>query len=188
VLRSIVSVTGVFDQPVRHPQAKTRRIFAVVAVATVLAACGGGNDTTVPTTCPQGDFLAVMNDYVEGSVFIDTPWEPAEGTDLAAAIDAGGVACSYGIQEAEVGATVLWSTADAFDSRRAQWQADGQRQVELTGADEAWLLEEIAGTEQFLWQVNLLVGDAWIQINATFLRDLDAAQPLIAAAIAEVLG
>lgn len=127
-----------------------------------------------------------MNDYIEGSVFIDTPWEPAPDTDLAAAIDAGGVACSYGIQEAEVGATVLWSTAEAFVSRRTQWQADGQVQVEVSGADEAWVLQETNGSETHLWVLNLLVGDTWIHIGATFLPDLESAGPLVNAAIAEV--
>jgi hypothetical protein len=153
-----------------------------------LAACGD-DDASVPSSCPQGEFLAVMNDYVEGSVFIDTQWEPAPDTDLAAAIDAGGVACSYGIQEAEVGATVLWSTAEAFESRRAQWQADGQVQVDVNGADEAWALQEVVSdTEQHLWALNLLVGDAWIHIGATFLPDLGSASELVAAAIAEVRG
>lgn len=128
-----------------------------------------------------------MIQYVDGSIFIDTPWEPAPDTDLAAALDAGGVACSYGIQEAEVGATILWASArDTFADRRTQWQADGQRQVEVAGADEAWALEESAGTEQHLWQLNLLVDDVWVQINATFLRDLAVAQPLVDAAVAVV--
>ena len=126
-----------------------------------------------------------MNQYVEGSDFIDTAWEPAPNTDLAAALDAGGVACSYGIQEAEVGATILWAPGKAaFETRRAQWQADGLQTVSVDGADEAWALQESTGVEQHLWQVNLLVDDVWVQINATFLQDLVEAQPLIDAAIA----
>ena len=167
-----------------------RKRFATLATLAVvltptLAACGG-DTTNIPSSCPQGEFLAAVNSYVDGSVFIDTPWEPAPNTDLAAALDAGGVACSYGIQEAEVGATVLWSTAEAFESRRAQWQADGQVQVEVSGADEAWALQESNGSETHLWALNLLVGDAWIHIGATFLPDLDSARTLIDAAIAEV--
>jgi len=154
-------------------------------IALALVACGG-DSTSVPTECPQGDFLVAMNEYVDGSVFIDTPWEPAPDTDLAAAIDAGGVACSYGIQEAEVGATVLWSTAEAFVSRRAQWQADGQVQVEVSGADEAWALQETNGSETHVWVLNLLLDDVWIHIGATFLPDLESAGPLVDAAIAEV--
>ena len=164
------------------PSSTMRRLCAALVL---LAACGG-DATNVPSSCPQGEFLAAVNGYVEGSVFIDTQWEPAPDTDLAAAIDAGGIACSYGIHDAEVGATVLWSTADAFASRRAQWQADGQVRVEVAGADEAWALQGTNGSDTHLWALNLLVGDAWIHIGATFLPDLDAARPLIDAAVAEV--
>lgn len=124
-----------------------------------------------------------MNSYVDGSIFIDTQWEPALNTDMAAAIDAGGVACSYGIQEAEVGATLLWSTAAAGEMRRAQWRADGQQKVTVRGVDEAWALQEGGAQERHLWTLNLLVDDAWIQINATFLQSLDEALPLVDASI-----
>lgn len=154
-----------------------------LAAPLLLAACG--SPATAPDECPTDAMLPVMNQYVDGSVFIDTPWEPAPGTDLAAAIDAGGVACSYGIQEAEVGATILWAPGgDVFAERRAQWEADGQRRVDVAGANEAWALTEVNGLERHLWAVNLLVDGVWIQINATFLQDLDEAQALVDAAIA----
>jgi hypothetical protein len=163
-----------------------RRVLIVAAATTLLAACGS-NGAAVPDSCPQGDFLVAMNSYVEGSVFIDTPWEPAPDTDLAAALVNGGVACSYGIQEAEVGATILWSNSDAFAERRAQWEIDGQEQVSVAGADEAWAKQEIVSDiERHLWALNLLVDDVWIQINATFLPDLQSARPLIDAVLAEV--
>jgi hypothetical protein len=163
-----------------------QRVLIVAATTTLLAACGS-NGTSVPESCPQGDFLVAMNSYVEGSVFIDTPWEPAPDTDLAAALDNGGVACSYGIQEAEVGATILWSTSEAYAERLAQWQADGQEEVSVAGADEAWANQEIVSdAERHLWALNLLVDDVWIQINATFLPDLAAAESLVDAAIAEI--
>ena len=160
-----------------------RRVLVATAIITgILTACG--SSATAPTSCPTDEMLPTMNRYVEGSVFIDTPWEPAPDTDLAAAINAGGVACSYGIQEAEVGATILWAPAgDAFADRKVQWQIDGHRKVDVAGADEAWALEETNGEEQHLWALNLLVDDVWISINATFLRDLSQAQPLADAAI-----
>ena len=152
-------------------------------IAGVLAACG--TSATAPRTCPTDEILPTMNAYVDGSVFIDTPWEPVPDTDLAAAIDAGGVACSYGIQEAEVGATILWAPAEGtFDVRREQWKSDGQTAVDIPGADEAWVLQEIIGEDNHVWTINVLVDDVWIQINATFLQDLTEAQPLVDAAIA----
>ena len=163
-----------------------RRVLVATAVITgILTACG--SSATAPTSCPTDEMLPTMNRYVEGSVFIDTPWEPAPDTDLAAAINAGGVACAYGIQEAEVGAAILWTPSkDAFADRRVQWQIDGHRKVDVAGADEAWALEETNGEEQHLWALNLLVDDVWISINATFLRDLSQAQPLADAAITVV--
>jgi len=160
-----------------------RRVLGATAVITgILTACG--SSATAPTSCPTDEILPTMNRYVEGSVFIDTPWEPAPDTDLAAAINAGGVACAYGIQEAEVGAAILWTPSkDAFADRRVQWQINGHRKVDVAGADEAWALEETNGEEQHLWALNLLVDDVWISINATFLRDLSQAQPLADAAI-----
>jgi hypothetical protein len=164
-----------------------QRVLIVAAAATTLLAACGSNGASVPESCPQGDFLVAMNSYVEGSVFIETPWEPAPDTDLAAALDNGGVACSYGIQEAEVGATILWSTSEAYAERLAQWQADGQEEVSVAGADEAWANQEIVSdAERHLWALNLLVDDVWIQINATFLPDLAAAESLVDAAIAEI--
>ena len=140
---------------------------------------------TAPRTCPTDEILPTMNAYVDGSVFIDTPWEPAPDTDIAAAIDAGGVACSYGIQEAEVGATILWAPAEGtFDVRREQWKSNGQTQVDVPGTTEAWVLQETVGKDNHVWTINVLVDDVWIQINATFLKDLAEAQPLVNATIA----
>jgi len=171
--------------PTRHR--RRRNNATVVLCACVIALTSCGDSTTSPTTCPTDGILPTLNRYVDGSVFIDTPWEPAPNTDLAAAIDAGGVACSYGIQEAEVGATILWAPGDtAFPERKLQWQIDGHRQVNVAGADEAWAFEETAGEEQHLWALNLLVDGVWISINATFLRDLSQALPLVDAAIAEL--
>lgn len=159
-----------------------RVLVATVFIAGVVTACG--SSAAAPTSCPTDEMLPTMNRYVEGSVFIDTPWEPAPDTDLAAAINAGGVACAYGILEAEVGAAILWTPSQAvFADRRVQWQIDGHRKVDFAGADEAWALEETNGEEQHLWALNLLVDDVWISINATFLRDLSQAQPLADAAI-----
>lgn len=161
------------------------RALGTAILVVALAACS--STATSPTKCPVDEMLPTMNRYVEGSVYIDTPWEPAPDTDLAAAINAGGVACSYGIQEAEVGATILWAPAgDAFADRKVQWQIDGHRKVDVAGADEAWALEETNGDEQHLWALNLLVDDVWISINATFLRDLSQAQPLADATIAVI--
>lgn len=160
--------------------------FTVCALL-VLVACGANNEKrSIPQECPQGEFLAAFQEYVPNSTFIETNWQPVPNTDLEAVLKADGLACSYGPQEAEVGATVLWANGtDLFDSRSEQWAVDGHQQVEIAGTDEAWALIEETEAERHLWSVNLLVDGVWIGINATFLSDLVEARALIDAAIRE---
>lgn len=152
---------------------------------TLLAGCSSASSPlSAPTVCPQGEFLETVRQYVPDSEFIDTEWQPAPGTNLEAVITNGGVACSYGLQEAEVGATVTWVNGrELFAAREDQWQADGYAAVSIPDTDQAWALVDEAGVESHLWVLNLLVDDVWIQINATFLRDVASADDLIAAAI-----
>lgn len=164
-------------------RSRTQHLFSATVVLAALAACSS-QSASAPTTCPQGEFLAAVQQYVPDSQFVDTPWEPAPGTDLEAVINSGGVACSYGIQEAEIGTTVMWAQgAELFASREDQWEADGYSPVTIDGTDTAWALIEEAGVESHLWILNLLVDDVWIQMNATFFRDVASADDLIAAAI-----
>ena len=160
-----------------------------VAIVGLLILGGCSSAATAPSTCPTDELLPTINDYVQGSSFIDTAWEPAPDTDLLAALSVGGVACSYGIQEAEIGTTILFAQGkDVFDSRRKTWKADGQQSVDIAGTNEAWVLYATNGDQRHLWIINMLVDDVWIQVNATFLSDLDEAQSLIAATIAVVRG
>lgn len=161
----------------------SRHLLLATVVVAVLAGCSS-QSVSAPTTCPQGEFLAAVQQYVPDARFVDTPWEPAPGTDLEAVIDSGGIACTYGIQEAEIGTTVMWAQgAELFASRENQWEQDGYSQVTIDGTDIAWALVEEAGVESHLWILNLLVDDVWIQVNATFLRDVASADDLIDAAI-----
>ena len=162
---------------------------AMIAALLVGGLVSCGNEASAPTSCPVDEIVPTIATYVPDALFIDTAWNPMPNTDLAAALTAGGVACSYGIQEAEVGATLLWATgAEVFASRQPQWQADGQQRVDIDGTQAAWILQEINGAERHVWAINMLVADVWIQINATFLPDLAAADNIIAAAIAVVVG
>lgn len=164
-------------------RARSRHPLSAALVVAALAGCAS-QSVSAPITCPQGDFLAAVQQYVPDARFIDTPWEPAPGTDLEAVIDSGGVACTYGIQEAEIGTTVMWAQgAELFTSRENQWEQDGYSQVTIDGTDIAWALVEEAGVESHLWILNLLVDDVWIQMNATFFRDIASADDLIDAAI-----
>lgn len=67
------------------------------------------------------------HEEIEGSAYVPAEWQPGEGTDLAAALDAGGIACSYGIQVAEVGGTIIWAPTDdeLWETRSTEWQGFG---------------------------------------------------------------
>ncbi len=146
----------------------------------------------VPSECNIDAVVSAFNDQVEGSQYIPTEWEPAEGTDLAAIYDAGGIACSYGIQEAEVGGTVLWAPVDddLWAERSAQWQASGQTAIDLANLDEdaAFILQEgTSADEMHVWTINILIDGIWIQIGATFLQTIDEASGIIDASIGATL-
>ena len=160
------------------------RLLPLGALITLMGCSGSIGVASAPTECPQDEFLSAIQQYVDGSSYTETDWQPTPGSDLEAALKAGGVACTYGPGEAEVGATVLWAEgADLFAERSAQWEADGQTRVNVDGASEAWALVEETETERVLWAINLLVDDVWIQVDATFLSDIEEARELVAAAI-----
>ena len=121
--------------------------------------------------------------------YIETEWEPAEGTDLYAAYNAGGIACTYGLQEAEVGATILWAPDNKtlFSELTPNWIGFGQKEIDLPGIEEEaayYLSEGIEGQGEYhIWSVNLLINGSWIQVGATFFNSLEDAIPVIKAAI-----
>lgn len=75
---------------------------------------------------------SIMNRCEGGFVLIDTMWNPMPDTELAAALTAGGVACSYGIQEAEVGATLLWTTGAGIFAARQPCMSGDESAAQLT--------------------------------------------------------
>ena len=138
--------------------------------------------------CEIESVIAAFEAQVSGSRYVPTDWEPAAGTDLAAVYDAGGIACSYGIQVAEVGGTVMWAPAsDSLWVERSKiWQADGLTAIDLEGVDEqaAFILQDgTSADEMHLWKINLLIDGIWIQIGATFLQTVEEASGIIAAAV-----
>ena len=172
-----------------------RKIAIVLASLLLLTACGNDPEVTttpelpsVPSDCTKTEVLAAFPEKVPNPKYIDTKWEPAEGTDLYAAYNAGGIACSYGIQEAEIGATILWAPDNQilFNERSAEWIAAGQKEIDLPGFNEekAYVLTE--GTEgqgeYHVWAINYLIDGAWIQVGATFFGSIDEAMPIVKAA------
>ena len=169
-------------------------------IATLLVGCSSSGDEmetptektsiyNVPASCELDSVNAAFAKIIPPSKYIPTEWTPAEGTDLYAVINSGGIACSYGDQDAEVGGTVMWAINKngLWDERVAVWQAEGLESVDIPGIDEsaAYKLPEGATSADNMpaWRINLLIGDLWIQLGAAFIQSFDEATPIIQAAI-----
>ena len=172
-----------------------KKLAIILASLLLLTACSNDPESTtapqlpsVPSDCNKTKVLAAFPEKVPNPKYIDTEWEPSEGTDLYAAYNAGGIACSYGIQEAEIGATILWAPDNQilFNERSAEWIKSGQKELDLPDFDEekAYVLTE--GTEgqgeYHVWAINFLIDGAWIQVGATFFGSIEEAMPLVKAA------
>ena len=143
----------------------------------------------VPSKCADTKILSALPSSIPNPKFIDTEWQPAENTDLYAALNAGGIACTFGFQTAEIGTTILWAPDDdtLFTQRSAEWLKAGYKTIDIPGVDEksAYVLTEGKEGlgEYHVWIVNLLIDGIWIQVNATFTKSIDEMVPLIKAAI-----
>ena len=167
--------------------------LSLLSIALLLGGCNTSPvenvNYKVPIDCNQQVVIDAFNDLVPGSRFVPTEWQPAADTDLDAVLKNNGIACSYGIETAEIGGTVMWAENknDVWENRVNVWKKSGQIKIDLPGIDEteAYVLQEgsTSADEMHVWGVNLLVGDIWIQLNATFLQNLDEAVPLIRSAI-----
>jgi len=144
---------------------------------------------SAPTSCSQPKVIAAFDAQVAGSKYVPTDWQPSVGTDLYDVINAKGIACTYGIQTAEIGGTVMWvnNSNGLWESKKIQWLKDGQVEIDLPGFDEtdATILKEGAtgADEMHIWGVNLLYKGVWIQVNASFLQNVEEALPIIQSAI-----
>ena len=174
------------------------RKFASLLALLLLAGCAHPTQVaapiadvkyTAPTSCDQPAVIAAFNAQVKGAKYVPTDWQPSAGTDLYDAINVGGIACTYGIQTAEIGGTIMWANDSngLWESKKTQWLKDGQVQIDLPGIDEtdATILKEGAtgADEMHVWGVNFLYKGVWIQVNASFLQNIDEALPIIQSAI-----
>jgi hypothetical protein len=143
----------------------------------------------VPKTCEIADVISAFKLVIPPSQYIPTEWKPAQGTDLYEAINAGGIACTYGDQNAEIGGTILWAmnNNELWKTRTVEWQKEGMVRVEIPNIDEmdAYRLPDGATSADGMpaWKVNLLIHGVWIQLGAAFVQSWDEATPIIQAAI-----
>ena len=143
----------------------------------------------VPASCEIAPVIDEFNTQVPGSKYVPTDWQPSPDTDLAAALNNQGIACTYGVQVAEVGGTILWASnsKNVWEDRKQSWIDAGETPIDLPGIEEtsAFILEDgTSADEMHLWRINLLIRGVWIQISASFLQNLDEALPIIKASIA----
>lgn len=176
-----------------------KRVAIALVAILLITSCSSEEEVaapaslSVPTNCADTKILEAFPEKVPNAKYIPTDWEPAEGTDLYAAYNAGGIACSFGIQEAEVGATILWGPdyGITFSEREAIWIKDGQKAIDLPdlAEDKAYVLTQgKEGDEEFIvWGINLLIEGIWIQVNGTFFESVEEAMPLVRAAVDSLL-
>lgn len=175
----------------------------ILSFAVLLSACGTNKpiveptpttkataiERQVPKTCELADVNSAFALVIPPSKYIPTEWKPVAGTDLFEAVNAGGIACSYGDQNAEVGGTVIWALDKngLWDARTKQWTADGLVRVDIPNIDEmdAYRLPDGSTSADGMpaWKVNLKIHGVWIQLGAAFIQSWDEATPIIRAAI-----
>ena len=141
----------------------------------------------VPATCELAGVNASFAKIIPPSKYIPTEWTPAEGTDLYAVLNNGGIACTYGDQDAEVGGTVMWAPSSLWPDREKVWKSEGMEWVDIPGIDEsaAYKLPDGSTSADGMpaWRINLLINGVWIQLGAAFIQSFDEATPIIQAAI-----
>ena len=179
-----------------------KKIAIISVIALLLTGCGASKTNSptpsaspttaaykVPTTCELPDVNAAFARIIPPSQYIPTEWKPAAGTDLYEAINAGGIACSYGDQNAEVGGTVIWALDknDLWKKRAIEWQKEGMVRVEVPNLDEmdAYKTPDGATSADGMptWRVNVFIHGVWIQLGAAFIQSWDEATPILRAAV-----
>lgn len=144
---------------------------------------------TVPESCELTEMVAAFDQRIEGAEFIPTDWEPGQETDLFDVYEAGGIACTYGIQSAEIGGTVMWALADdeLWTTKISEWKATGYTETDIPNLEEhqALVLETTGADGSSVWYINFHIDGVWIQFGASkFIASLDDALGIIQAAAA----
>jgi hypothetical protein len=144
---------------------------------------------SVPKDCMSTDVLAALQKDVRQAQFIDTPWQPAPGTELADFLNNGGIACSYGMQSEAIGLTVDW-VADGtklFNSRTAGWLGEGYQKIDIPNlmeTDAYFLQKDQSATNEFSqYQVKFLINGFWINLSSTFGKTIEDGSGWIKAAV-----
>jgi hypothetical protein len=185
---------------VESTEVKEMKKLAIFLIAPILVACSSTSNTTpsktavsinIPISCPDSKVLAAVSSEINGAEFIDTKWTPAPETELADFLSNGGIACSFGISNAEIGATVRWVKDDKnnFEKWIPSWVKDGYEKVNLSefGITEGYFLQKAqSDTQEFnIWILNFKTGGVWVSIGRTSGSSINDGKKLIDAVITQ---
>ena len=144
---------------------------------------------SVPKDCESTKVLAELQKDIRQAQYIDMPWQPAPGTELADFLNNGGLACTYGIQSAEVGITVDWVANGTvlFNNRIAGWLSEGYEKIDIPNLmeSEAYFFQrDQSPTNEFSrYQVKFLINGFWINLNSSFGKTIEDSSGWIKAAV-----
>jgi undecaprenyl-diphosphatase len=144
---------------------------------------------SVPKDCESTKVLAELQKDVRQAQYIDTPWQPAPGTELADFLNNGGLACTYGIQSAEVGISVDWVANGTvlFNNRIAGWLSEGYEKIDIPNLMESeayFFQKDQSPTNEFSrYQVKFLINGFWINLNSSFGKTIEDSSGWIKAAV-----
>lgn len=168
------------------------RVISIVALAVlVLSSCAQSEVPKeagfVPSSCELPDVIQAFDQRLEGAAFIPTDWQPAEGTDLFDVYELGGIACTYGIESAEIGGTVMWASAsdEFWLEKGTEWTSAGHVAVDIPDLDEheAYVFETTSADDQPVWYINFHINGVWVQFGASkFITGMEDATAIIQAA------
>ena len=144
---------------------------------------------SVPKDCLSTKVLSALQKDVRQAQFINTPWQPAPGTELADFLNNGGIACSYGIQSAEVGITVDWVANGTlmFSNRVSGWLAEGYEKIDIPNLMESeayFFQKDQSPTNEFSqYQVKFLINGFWISLSSSFGKTIEDSSEWLKAAV-----
>ena len=144
---------------------------------------------SVPKDCLSTKVLAALQKDVRQAQFIEMPWEPAPGTELADFLNNGGIACTYGIQSAEVGISVDWvgDATSLFNNRVEGWISRGFQKIDIPNLSESeayFFQRDQSPTNEFhQYRVNLLIDGFWISLGSSFGKTIEDSSEWLKAAV-----
>lgn len=164
---------------------------AVVLLVGCQAIPGESTDSFIPTNCEIPKVLSAFQQSITGALFIPTDWQPAEDTDLFEVYELGGIACTYGIESAEIGGTLMWAKVsdDFWRQKVDKWETLGYLKVDVPELNEsdAFALSTTAADDVPVWLINLELDGVWIQFGASkFVASLDDARAILKAAASAI--